>query len=501
MRPPILSIFFVTVATILTLVMARPMSAATFEIPDGDVAGLAAAINSANANIDADTISLADRGIYTLTAPDLMGGPDGPTGLPSITSPIIVNGNGATIQRSTADGTLDFRILHVAAGGDLTLNSVTVSDGRATGGVSPAQDCGGIRLERSGRLTLNSSVVSNNFSSFLGGGICARPDSILVINESAVANNVAIDGGGIFLVDRAVLDIIDSTISGNSANHGGGIFNDNGAATHIAGSIISGNTATGWGGGIGNISFGSAPDFGTRLAISDSVVSGNSGGDGGGIFSNIGMVQITASVISNNAASFGGAASTNFRSVFTVNDSCIFDNPGTSVLNDAVAPVMDATGNWWGAPDGPSGVGPGSGDAVSANVEFVPFRVARAPACSVVDVIIDIKPNNKRNPINPRSRGKIPVAILSSNTAAGEGLDFDALQVDPASARLGPEGAAAVRYRVNDVDHDGDADLLLLFKTLKTGVACGDTEAAVTGETFSGQAIIGTDTIRTVGCD
>ena len=118
-----------------------------------------------------------------------------------------------------------------------------------------------------------------------------------------------------------------------------------------------------------------------------------------------------------------------------------------------------------------------------------------------VEVAIDIKPGNKRNPINPRSKGKTKVAILTTNTAAGEALDFDALQVDPATVRFGPDEAKAVRYRAKDVDHDGDADLLLYFKTRKSGIACGDTEATLTGETYDGQAITGTDAIKTVGCN
>ena len=42
--------------------------------------------------------------------------------------------------------------------------------------------------------------------------------------------------------------------------------------------------------------------------------------------------------------------------------------------------VANATNNWWGAGDGPSGVGPGSGDAVTANVNFSPFLTAPNPA-------------------------------------------------------------------------------------------------------------------------
>ena len=39
-------------------------------------------------------------------------------------------------------------------------------------------------------------------------------------------------------------------------------------------------------------------------------------------------------------------------------------------------PVIDATHNWWGNPRGPSGVGPGTGDAVSDYVDFDPWLTA-----------------------------------------------------------------------------------------------------------------------------
>jgi nitrous oxidase accessory protein NosD len=42
--------------------------------------------------------------------------------------------------------------------------------------------------------------------------------------------------------------------------------------------------------------------------------------------------------------------------------------------------VVNATNNWWGSSDGPSGVGPGSGDAVTANINFSPFLTEPNPA-------------------------------------------------------------------------------------------------------------------------
>jgi len=47
---------------------------------------------------------------------------------------------------------------------------------------------------------------------------------------------------------------------------------------------------------------------------------------------------------------------------------------------DGTSGVVNATDNWWGAGDGPSGVGPGNGDAVTTNVNFSPFLAAPNPA-------------------------------------------------------------------------------------------------------------------------
>jgi hypothetical protein len=112
---------------------------------------------------------------------------------------------------------------------------------------------------------------------------------------------------------------------------------------------------------------------------------------------------------------------------------------------------------------------------------------------AVLPVFIDIKPGNKRNKINPRSRGRIWVAILS-------GTEFYPLRIDIPTVRFGPDEAEAIRHRVKDVNRDGVTDLLLKFKINDTGIVCGDTEATLTGETFDGLRITGTDTVKTVGC-
>lgn len=113
----------------------------------------------------------------------------------------------------------------------------------------------------------------------------------------------------------------------------------------------------------------------------------------------------------------------------------------------------------------------------------------------VQEVSIDIKPGSFPNSINPRSKGKIPVAILTTDT-------FDATTVDETTVLFGPTGseAAPVQVALEDVDGDLDTDMILHFNTQETGIVCGDTSASLTGQTFSGQAIEGSDSISTVGC-
>lgn len=112
----------------------------------------------------------------------------------------------------------------------------------------------------------------------------------------------------------------------------------------------------------------------------------------------------------------------------------------------------------------------------------------------VTQVQIDIKPGSFPNSINPGSRGKIPVAILTTDT-------FDANTVDPATVRFGRTGTEVtpVHHALEDVDGDGDLDMILQFNTQDTGIVSSETTATLTGETFAHQKIEGSDSINTVG--
>jgi hypothetical protein len=132
------------------------------------------------------------------------------------------------------------------------------------------------------------------------------------------------------------------------------------------------------------------------------------------------------------------------------------------------------------------------------------FNAGAAGKCKFIPVEIDIKPGSDPNSINCKNQnGVIPVAILTTNMAAGESIDFDATTVDPLTVRFGRTGTEAVETHgtghIEDVDGDGDLDMVLHFRFGETGILCDDTEAILTGKTNDSKPLQGKDAIRTVG--
>lgn len=106
-----------------------------------------------------------------------------------------------------------------------------------------------------------------------------------------------------------------------------------------------------------------------------------------------------------------------------------------------------------------------------------------------LEVEIDIKPCSYPNSINLKSKGVVPVAVLTTE-------DFDASTIDPETVEFA--GAQPLRWTVEDVDYDGDLDLLFHFKTQELDLNEDSTEATLTGRTYEDDEITGTDDVRIV---
>lgn len=109
---------------------------------------------------------------------------------------------------------------------------------------------------------------------------------------------------------------------------------------------------------------------------------------------------------------------------------------------------------------------------------------------------IDVKPFSSANRINPNSPIPFPVAILGSELV-------DVRDVDVTTLLFGPDGAAPALDLTNpllywlalqDVNDDGETDLLATFLYSETGLPLGESEACLTGE-IDGIPFQGCDTV------
>ncbi len=344
-----------------------------------DAGALVAAINQAN-TVGGGSLDLAAGCTYTLTSPQ----PDTLDGLPPITTPISINGNGATITRSHTPDTPAFRVFEVpAAGGALTISALTVSNGRTTGPDNGA----GVFVHDGGSLTAETSHITRNVADFQGGGVLNDKGTVR-ITDSTLDNNTAFSGGGVhnedgeltisrsFLRDNTIGDpgggggalfnllgtvaLTDSTVTGNTGdavanfehmNVSNTIFSGNtgraGAAINNVGdltvshSLIAQNRTTELDGG-GIINFRLAGILGTAT-IEDTTIRDNvAATSGGGVFVDSGTVTLTRSAVTNNSAANAPGGITNENGEVILNGSAVVQNHPTN-CEGSPTPIPDCT--------------------------------------------------------------------------------------------------------------------------------------------------------------
>ncbi|MDP2950068.1 MAG: hypothetical protein Q8P22_11075 [Chloroflexota bacterium] len=102
---------------------------------------------------------------------------------------------------------------------------------------------------------------------------------------------------------------------------------------------------------------------------------------------------------------------------------------------------------------------------------------------------IDIKPGKYPNTINLGCGGVVPVAILTTKS-------FDASTVDPPTVIFA--SAPSRHSALEDVDDDGDLDLILRFECQHLNIDPDAQEASLSGHAYGGTSIWGCDSVSIV---
>ena len=370
-----------------------------------------------------DTITFAITGEITIGSP-----------LPSVQGDVLLQGPGA--DQLMLRGSYLYRLFDVRAGAAMTIADLTLTEGRAPNG-----EAGGA-IRSYGALTLQRVHLSNNLSVSAGGAIYVK-DGPLQIADSLIQSNTAGTNGGIYVgesiaaitetvfaynqgsaiqiyraptVHMSDTRVLSNTGCGLDAEHSNVYLSNvhilgnsgGGIATHwgqlsVERSIISGNRA-GNGAGInvdgttiltdtvlmdnqarndGGALYQSM--FSDGLTITGGVIANNRATNGAGIYLLGGGMHVQAASILNNYGSRGAALYLWSMGDALITDSCIAHNRASSGLAVETGQFnsyyLTAPNNWWGAEDGPSGAGTGSGDSIDKYVIYGNFKTSMAEGC------------------------------------------------------------------------------------------------------------------------
>ena len=326
-----------------------------------------------------DTIVFDLSGTIDLnTADDITAGPSAFR----ITSNISIDASsaptGIALRRDPALGAAALRFFLVSAGGNLTLNDLTLSGGRATGGSGGsgagggggAAGVGGAIWNQGGSLTVNNSTFLSNEAQGGAGG-----------NSRAGFGG---GGGGGGLNGNGADGTAGAFGAGGVGGPGGG---GSGGGSGFVGSP-GGNFAGGGGGGDGHFGGLSSNGYGGDGGGGGQAGAGGDG-LGGAIYQQSGLLQIRNSTFASNFARAGsngtGAAPTDTRRAIGGAIRVDSANPGSVLQNNTfIGNGLDMTGA--GTKDG--GAVSIAGGTVTVNNNLVATSVTSPNDLSVTGGIV-----------------------------------------------------------------------------------------------------------------
>ena len=297
------------------------------------------------------------------------------SGQASLTGNAFLSNGVAINLASSSSGTVTGNTITTASGGSAirlngsfngTIGSNTVSGAGLNGiEISSTWLSGSLNWAQAGLPYVVGSVTVQS-----GASLTIAPGVVVKFRSSSARLSVSgtLNADGTTAQPIYFTSFRDDTVSGDSngdatastpaAGDWGGLSFQNGAKGSISNAVIrySGRD-------------GEAVSISTRGAqptISRTTISDNLNGVGA-------YWSGTAPMLSGNTFARNGIAVHAVGSAMPVVYNNSIAGNSTGVQNDDSSVTVDARVNYWGAADGPSGAGPGSGDRVSANVSINPF--------------------------------------------------------------------------------------------------------------------------------
>lgn len=327
----VVSLFCTALTAGFLALVPAPASAASFNV-GCSAAALISAVEDANATAGGDTLNLQAGCTYSLTARY-----DDEDGLPQIATPMIINGNGAVIER--AAGSQSFGISDISS--DLVISNVTL---REFWGFN------GAYFHISGSLVMVDTTITN--APPIGqqeAALQVGPAGEVAVVSSLIENQRDVDGGtGAAIENDGGLVVLDSTFRNNTTDSvapgpavqvGGAIFNS--GTAQIFESTFTGNRSGATGGTIAN----SAGD----LKVYDSTIVDGNANFGAGIYNSAASdLLVEDSYFASNDANLGGGAVYNSNdSIATIRNSSFYRNTantdGGAILNTHAVRVEYST--------------------------------------------------------------------------------------------------------------------------------------------------------------
>lgn len=186
-----------------------------------------------------------------------------------------------------------------------------------------------------------------------------------------------------------------------------------------------------------------------------------------------------------------------------------------TILLDIYADASDEDSRVGGAFGNVESASPMSFAGFASTIPFTRIRIISLTAFSspVIDnlafnersaiavaVSIDIKPGGDLNSINCNNdNGVITVTILTTDNFDATTVDHSTVTFEGASETHVDRRSGEPRRHEEDVDGDGDIDLVFHFRLGDTDLTCDSTEGTLTGETFDGQSVEGNDSVNMIG--